>query len=71
MHGDPAGGVNEVLEVGVARRKVQCSCGHWVYADNDEDLFWAVRQHADDRHRKDNLSDQVLRELIHLKAVDA
>jgi hypothetical protein len=40
-------------------------------AVNDEELFWVVRRHIDDKHSQDGYTDHAIKEMIHAEAVDA
>lgn len=50
------------------RRTVDCTCGHHVEADDDEELVVALRAHADVAHPE--MTDQEIRSLVGEKAHD-
>jgi hypothetical protein len=51
------------------RRAVDCSCGHYVEGDDNDELFVALRAHADVSHPE--MSDEEIREIIKSSARDA
>ena len=52
-------------------RKIDCSCGHTLEAENDEELFAKGRQHVAEVHADENITDDQLRQLISAQAYDA
>ncbi|HLQ60378.1 MAG TPA: DUF1059 domain-containing protein [Candidatus Acidoferrales bacterium] len=47
---------------------MNCSCGQLIEGENQEELFKAVRAHADEVHRDMEMSDEQIRALISAKA---
>ena len=58
-------------ESAMTGRKIQCPCGHWMTAADDDELFWVVRRHIDDQHLQDGYTDQAIRAMVQAEAVDA
>ena len=52
-------------------RSLQCPCGITLTGADDEELFGLGRQHADDHHSEDNISDEFIREHVRTTACDA
>lgn len=50
------------------RRAVNCTCGHAVEANDDEELVVALQAHADVAHP--DMADEEIRELIRETAYD-
>ncbi|MQA99810.1 MAG: DUF1059 domain-containing protein [Actinobacteria bacterium] len=51
------------------RRAVDCSCGHHLEADDNDELFVALRAHADVSHPE--MTDDEIRAIIKSSARDA
>ena len=52
-------------------RVIDLDCGHTLQAANDDDLFKAAREHVDQQHAGQDLSDEQLRNLIGEQAYTA
>jgi hypothetical protein len=55
----------------MATRSLECPCGIVLNGTDDEDLFRLGRQHADEHHPDDNISDEFIREHVRANARDA
>jgi len=54
----------------MATREVNCPCGITLTAADDEALFRAGRQHADEHHPNDNITDDFIRDHVRTNARD-
>lgn len=52
-------------------REFSCRCGETLRGEDDQKLFEAVRQHADQRHPEMGMSDDRIRQGIQTMARDA
>jgi hypothetical protein len=50
---------------------LECPCGIVLNGTDDEDLFRLGRQHADEHHPDDNITDEFIREHVRANARDA
>jgi hypothetical protein len=50
------------------RRAVDCACGHYLEGNDDDELFVALRAHADVSHPE--MSDDEIRDIIKSAARD-
>jgi predicted small metal-binding protein len=57
-------------EVHGMAREFSCRCGESVQADDDDQLFTWVRQHADQKHPEMTMSDERIRQGIETMAKD-
>jgi hypothetical protein len=55
----------------MSTRSVQCPCGITLTGSDDEELFRLGRQHADEHHPDDNITDEFIREHVQKNARDA
>ena len=55
----------------MATRILECPCGITLAGADDDDLFRAGRQHADEHHADDNIPDDFIREHVRTNARDA
>ena len=55
----------------MATRSLECPCGIVLNGTDDEDLFRLGRQHADEHHPDDNITDEFIREHVRTSAHDA
>jgi predicted small metal-binding protein len=55
----------------MATRILECPCGITLTGADDEELFGLGRQHADERHADDNITDEFIREHVRTNARDA
>jgi len=55
----------------MAARMLECPCGVVLTGADDEDLFRLGRQHADDHHRDEHISDDFVRQHVRANARDA
>jgi predicted small metal-binding protein len=52
-------------------REINCpGCGQHAEAANDEELFKVARQHADQAHADQNMTDDQIRQIIRQNARD-
>ena len=52
-------------------RTLECPCGITLTGADDEDLFRLGRQHADEHHPDDGITDDFIREHVRANARDA
>jgi len=52
-------------------RSLPCPCGIVLTGADDEELFRLGRQHADEHHADDNISDEFIREHVRTNGRDA
>ena len=55
----------------MAMRLLDCPCGIQLSAADDDELFRLGRQHADEHHPDDNISDEFIREHVGTNARNA
>ena len=55
----------------MATREVDCPCGLTLTGADDEVLFTLGREHADEHHPDDNITDGFIREHVQNNARDA
>jgi uncharacterized protein YndB with AHSA1/START domain len=55
----------------MSARTLQCPCGITLTGSDDEELFRLGRQHADEHHPGDNITDEFIREQVQKNARDA
>ena len=51
-------------------REFSCRCGETLRGDDDEALFTAIRQHADQKHPEMGMTDDRIRQGIQMMAKD-
>ena len=54
----------------MSARSVACPCGITLTGADDEELFRLGRQHADEHHPNDNITDEFIREHVKNNARD-
>lgn len=52
-------------------RVIDCDCGKTIQAGSDEDLFKAVRAHADEAHGDMGMTDEQVQQLVDERAYEA
>ena len=52
-------------------RELDCPCGLTLTGTDDEDLFRKGRDHADEHHPTDGITDEFIREHVRANACDA
>ena len=52
-------------------RSLNCPCGITLTGANDDELFQVGRQHADEHHPADNITDDFIRQHVAENARDA
>jgi predicted small metal-binding protein len=52
-------------------RSLQCPCGITLTGADDDELFRLGRQHADEHHASDNMTDDYIRDYVVTNARDA
>ena len=52
-------------------REFECRCGHVARGADDEELFAAIREHADEKHPEMGMTDERINEGIRTMARDA
>jgi predicted small metal-binding protein len=61
---------NQESKGGAVMRVLACPCGITLNGADDEELFRLGRQHADEHHPSDNITDEFIREHIRTSAHD-
>jgi predicted small metal-binding protein len=51
-------------------RAIDCPCGHYIEAADDEELFRLAREHIDREHPEMQRTDEQVRDRIRLDAYD-
>jgi predicted small metal-binding protein len=59
------------LNKGVAMREVDCPCGLTLTGADDDELFRRGREHADEHHADDGITDDFIRGHVRANAHDA
>jgi len=54
----------------MATRELQCPCGITLTGADDDELFRLGRQHADEHHGSDSITDGFIREHVRANARD-